>query len=127
MVIVPNSLIGKNQVINYTYPDPRYRIETHIKVAYGSDIDTVRRTIIEAVRGVSGVLSDKPVDALYHEMGDWAMVFRVRWWIESYVDTRRVYDRVNAALQEALDEAGIDMPYPTRSFYLHQDSAETPE
>ncbi len=127
MVIVPNSMIGRNQVINYTYPDPRYRIETHVKVAYGSDIDTVRRTIIEAVRGVEGVLPDKSVDALYIEMGDWAMVFRVRWWIESYVDTRRVYDRVNTALQEALDEAGIEMPYPTHSLFLHQDGSETPE
>jgi len=127
MVIVPNSMIGRNQVVNYTYPDPRYRIETHVKVVYGADIDTVRRTIIEAVRGVEGVLSDKPVDALYIEMGDWAMVFRVRWWIESYVDTRRIYDRVHAALQEALDEAGIEMPYPTQSFLVHQDGSETSE
>jgi len=127
MVIVPNSMIGRNQVVNYTYPDPRYRIETHVKVAYGADIDTVRRTIVGAVRGVEGVLPDKPVDALYIEMGDWAMVFRVRWWIESYVDTRRIYDRVHAALQEALDEAGIEMPYPTQSFLLHRDGSETPE
>ena len=41
------------------------------------------------------------------------MVFRVRWWIESYEDTRRVYDRVNTTLQKALDEAGIESPYRT--------------
>jgi len=39
-------------------------------------------------------LSDKPVDALYHEMGDSAMIFRVRWWIESYADTRQAIDQV---------------------------------
>jgi MscS family membrane protein len=32
MIIVPNSLIGKNQVINYTFPDPRYRIQTHVHI-----------------------------------------------------------------------------------------------
>jgi small-conductance mechanosensitive channel len=118
MVIVPNSLIGKNQIINYTYPDPRYRIQTHVGVAYGTDIQTARQVIAEAVRGVEGVLPDKPVDALYHEMGDSAMIFRVRWWIESYEETRRVYDRVNTALQEALDEAGIESPYPIQTVSL---------
>jgi len=118
MVIVPNSLIGKNQVINYTYPDPRYRIETHLGIAYGTDIETVRQVIIGAVRGVEGVLPDRPVDALYHEMGDSAMIFRVRWWIESYVDTRRVIDRVNTALQQALDTAGIESPYPIQTVNL---------
>ncbi len=115
MVIVPNSTIGSNQVINYSYPDPRYRIETHVRVGYGSEIEKVRSTIIDTVRDVEGVLQDMPVDALYIEMGDSAMVFRVRWWIESYVDTRRMFDRVHTALQQTLDEAGIDLPFPTQA------------
>ncbi len=121
MVIVPNSVIGANQVINYTYPDPRYRIETHVGIAYGTDIETARRVIVDAVRGVEGVLPEKPVDALYNEMGDSAMIFRVRWWIESYVDTRRVVDRVHTALQHALDAAGIESPYPTQNLNLQVD------
>ena len=118
MVIVPNSIIGKNQIINYTYPDPRYRIETHVGIAYGTDIETARRVIVDAVRGLDHVLLDKPVDALYIEMGESAMIFRVRWWIESYVDTRRVIDRVHTALQEALDAAGIESPYPIQNVNL---------
>jgi len=115
MVIVPNSVIGANQVVNYSYPDPRYRIETHVGIAYGTDIETARRVIIDAVRDLEDVLPDRPVDALYVEMGDSAMVFRVRWWIESYVDTRRVIDRVHTALQQALDDTGIESPYPTQN------------
>jgi MscS family membrane protein len=122
MVIVPNSVIGANQVINYTYPDPRYRIETHVGIAYGTDIETARHVIVNAVRQVEGVLPEKPVDALYNEMGDSAMVFRVRWWIQSYVDTRRVVDRVHTALQHALDAAGIESPYPTQNLNVQVDS-----
>ncbi len=112
MVIVPNGIIGKNQVINYSYPDPRYRIETHVGIAYGTDIEDARRMIIDTVRQVEGVLLDRPVDALYIEMGPSAMIFRVRWWIESYVDTRRMFDRVHTALQRELDAAGVETPYP---------------
>ncbi len=118
MVTVPNSAIGKHLVVNYTYPDPQYRIETDVGIAYGTDIETARYVLVEAVRHVEGVLSDKPVEALYNEMGDSAMIFRVRWWIESYVDTRRVIDRVHTALQNALDEAGIESPFPTQKLNL---------
>jgi small-conductance mechanosensitive channel len=118
MVIVPNSIIGSSQVVNYTYPDPIYRIETHVHVAYGTPIETVRNVIAQAVRPVDHVLPDRPVDVLYLEMGDSAMVFRVRWWIESYVDTRRVEDAVHTAIQEALNAAGIVRPYPTSTVRL---------
>ncbi len=118
MVIVPNSIIGSSQVINYSYPDPRYRIETHVGIAYGTDIERARRVLVDTVQQVEGVLSDQPVDALYVEMGDSAMIFRVRWWIESYVDTRRMFDKVHTALQGALDAAGIECPYPIQTLHL---------
>jgi small-conductance mechanosensitive channel len=118
MVIVPNSSIAKNEIINYTYPDPRYRIQTHVSVAYGTDVEFTRQVIIDAVRQLEQVLPDKPVDALYNEMGDSAMIFRVRWWIESYADTRRVTDRVHTSLQAAFDAAAIELPFPTGDINL---------
>ncbi len=121
MVIVPNALISTNQVVNYTYPDPRYRIETQVGIAYGTDVKTARRIMADTVRQVEGVLLDKPVDVLYIEMGDSAMIFRLRWWIESYLDTRPMLDLVHTTLQYALDEAGIESPYPTQTLNLHID------
>jgi small-conductance mechanosensitive channel len=121
MVIVPNSVISKNQVVNYTFPDPRYRIQMHVGIGYGSDIEEVRQLIVETVRQVEGVLPDKPVDSLYIDMGDSAMIFRVRWWIGSYEDTRRMYDRVNTALQGVFDARGIETPFPTHTMNLQVD------
>ena len=109
----PNSTISKSQVVNYTYPDPRYRVQMDVGIGYGMDVEKTRRIIIDTVSQVEGVLKDRPVDALYNEMGESAMSFRVRWWIESYEGTRRIYDRVITALQAALDKAGIEMPFPT--------------
>lgn len=119
MVIIPNSLIAKNEIINYTYPDPSFRIETHVGLDYKTDVEGARKVMRQAVQGVPSVLPDKPVDVLYSDMGESAMIFRVRWWIETYADTRRVIDQVHTALQRALDEHGIVSPYPTRSVYLH--------
>jgi small-conductance mechanosensitive channel len=118
MVIVPNSTIGTNEIVNYTYPDPQYRIETQVEISYDTDTETAEDVIVEAVRQVEGVLPDRPVEALYIEMGDAGMIFRVRWWIESYEDTRTMFDRVHRSLQQALDEAGIESPNPAQDIYL---------
>jgi len=121
MVIVPNSIIAKSQVVNYTYPDPTYRVQMDIGIGYGQDIEMVRQIIVDTVRGVKGVLPERPVDALYNEMGESAMTFRVRWWIQSYEDTRIFYDRANTALQNSLDEAGVDTPFTTYDINVKMD------
>jgi small-conductance mechanosensitive channel len=123
MVIIPNSLIGKSLVVNHSYPSTQYRIQIELGVAYDSDIEVARNTIINAVKSVEGVLQDKQVEALLLRFGDSALIFRVRWWIESYVDTRRMFDRVNTAMYKTLTEAGIKMPFPTQEV-LHKIEAE---
>jgi MscS family membrane protein len=125
LVIVPNSLINGNQVVNYTYPDPHYRIQSSVKVAYGTDIEFAEQLIIDTVRQMPGVLPGAEIEVLYDEMGDSAMILCVRWWIASYADARRSRDQVHRALQKALDAAGIDMPYPTQSLHLYNESEVT--
>jgi MscS family membrane protein len=117
-IIVPNSTIGKNQVINYNYPDPRYRMQTHVGIAFGTNVDDARRVMANAVRQAEGVLPDEPVDVLYVEIGDSAMIFRVRWWMDCQEDWEKSYDGVHTALHEALAQAGIDSPYPGQSVCL---------
>jgi small-conductance mechanosensitive channel len=124
LVIVPNASISNNQVVNYTYPDPRYRIQTEIGVAYGTDLRLVRQVIVDSLKGVEGIIPDMPVDVLFMEWGDSEMVLRVRWWIESYVDARRSTDRVNEQIYQALEEAGVEMPFPTMSVELTNTSQE---
>jgi len=118
MVVVPNSIIGKSLVVNYAYPNDQYRLEVHIGVAYGTDLEKARQVMVEAVQGVEGVLMDRPVEALFLEFGDSALVFRVRWWLESYVDTRRMFDRVNTAVYNALKRENIQLPFPQMDVHL---------
>lgn len=117
MVIVPNSVIGKSLVVNYSYPDSQYRNQIEVGIAYGTDIEFARKIIVDAVKEVEGVLKDHKVEALFLQFGDSALIFRVRWWLESYVDTRRMFDRVNTAIYNALNEAGIKIPFPQRDVH----------
>ncbi len=64
-------------------------------------------------------MKEKPIEALMLEFGDSALIFRVRCWIEDYVDTRRVMDKMNSALYEALHRENIEIPFPRRDVHLY--------
>lgn len=87
---------------NHSHPNSHYWIEISLGVAKGSDIERARHVMIESAREVEGVRREDPVEALLMEMGDSALNFRVRAGIESYIDARRVVDRVNTAVYAAL-------------------------
>ena len=124
MVIVPNSVIGKSLIVNHSYPNSEYRIQIHVGVAYGTDVEQARKIIVKAVEKVEGVLPEYPVEALFLEFGDSALIFRIRWWLESYADTRRMFDKVNTAIYTSLNEAGIDIPFPQRVITYKKEDSE---
>jgi small-conductance mechanosensitive channel len=124
-VIVPNSKIGDSQIINYTFPDPTFRVYSEILVPYGSDFDQVRHVAIAAVRTVEGVLPEAPVDVLFNEYGLSARKMRVRWWIDNMHREKRISDQVNEALEIAFAQAGIGMPVTTRSLIVQVEPETT--
>jgi small-conductance mechanosensitive channel len=124
MVIVPNSVIGQSLVVNHSVPSTVYRVETHVGVAYGVDIDKVRGIMIEAVQAQEWVMKDRLIEALFIEYGDSALIFRVRCWIEHYVETRRIIDKLNSCLYRALNEARIEIPSPVRTLYHRVDAED---
>jgi MscS family membrane protein len=125
LVSVPNSVIGKGLVVNYSVPNSYFRVETHVGVAYGSDLEVARRTMIEAILAEPWVMAERPVEALFLEFGDSALIFRVRCWIEHFVETRRIMDKMNTALYVALQRENITIPFPQRD--VHVRSTVRPE
>jgi len=111
MMIVPNSQIGKDQIINYSYPDPSYYDSIDIVVAYDNDVDQVEQVLLEAVRSVEGVPKEREIDIRLDKFTENQMVFKVGWWLASYQDFYTVHGRVSRAAIQALKEAGIILPY----------------
>ena len=108
-------------------PDTQYRIQIELGLDYGTDVELARKTIVDAVRSVKGVLPHRRVEALFLRFGDNALIFRVRWWLESYYDTRRMFDRVNSAIYEALNEAVISISPPMQVDTYHHLPEQTTE
>ena len=119
--------IGKNRIINHSIPSTQYRVQTHVEVAYGTDIDRARQVMIDAVAAEDWVMQDKPIEALFLKFQDSGLMFRVRCWIEDYVETRRIIDKLNTAIYKALNEAGIAIPFPQRVVHMQNNNHQVPQ
>lgn len=116
LVIVPNSILFKNPVTIRTDQDVR-RVTVICGVAYDVDIDEARDVITDAVKSCDTVVQDdKPIQIFAQEFGDSSINFEVTWWTGSKpVDVRTSRDQVVAKVKRALDDAGIEIPFPYRT------------
>ena len=118
MVIVPNNVIGSNPVVNHSFPDTSYRLGVDVGIAYGSDIDRATEVLMDAVRGVEGVLQDKRIEVLFRGFGDSSLDFHCRAWFPHFMDARRYEDKLNRAIDKALRAADIEIPFPQRVIHM---------
>jgi len=120
-IIIPNSQIGSGRIINYSFPDPSYQVSTVLGIAYGSDLGKIRKIIEETVHNVDGVMKDKPVIVQFTEFGGTTRTIKVLWWVKHRRYQNGSIDKVNEALETALTEAGVDMPYDTYNVNMSLD------
>ncbi|WP_339664205.1 mechanosensitive ion channel [uncultured Pseudomonas sp.] len=115
LTIVPNGYLYSNPLRILTDQTSR-RITIQCGVGYGEDVDESREVIRAAVEGVGTVNKDKPVQVFAQGFGASSIDFEVTWWTQSKpVDIRESRDQVVAAIKRALDEAGIEIPFPQRT------------
>ncbi len=116
LVVVPNHMLFQNAVVVRTDRDLR-RTTIICGVAYGEDVDVARGVIQEAVTAVDTVRDDiKDVQVFAQAFGASSIDFEVTWWTGSRpIDIRTSRDQVVAAVKSALDDAGIEIPFPYRT------------
>nr|WP_321223073.1 mechanosensitive ion channel domain-containing protein [uncultured Psychroserpens sp.] len=112
-IVVPNSEIYTNSVKVIT-ANELIRSQYDIGLGYDQDRDKAFKILKETIENTSGVSKDKPVDVLPWDQADSWLTVRVRWWTESErANVVKVFSSVILNTQNAMDDAGIDLPFPT--------------
>ena len=115
LVIVPNNHLFQNPVKVWTDPDYR-RYEVVVGVAYDEDVDQARGVIQDAVNALDLSASDKRPQVFAREFGASSIDFTVRWWGDPEpLGFHTGRDQVVSAIKRALDDAGIEIPFPYRT------------
>ena len=122
-IIVPNSKLVSQRVINWSYGDPRARIAIPVGVAYDSNVEQVTETLVLAAEGIENVLTDPAPRVQFLKFGDSSLDFRLLVWS---VQPRRHFEirsDINYRIWRLFRERGIEIPYPTTEFRMRPDPA----
>lgn len=115
LVIVPNSFIFKNPVYIRTDKNKR-RFDIIVGVAYGENLSKAQGVITQALNGLDYVDQSKSVEVYAREFNSSSVDFTVRWWGQSTpLDMHKSRNQVVIAIKAALDDAGIEIPFPYRT------------
>lgn len=117
-IIVPNSRLVTQRVINWSYGDPRARISIPVGVAYNSDVKLVTETLLLAAKDVENVLSDPPPKVQFLKFGDYSLDFRLLVWTRQPSRHRQIRSDINYRIERLFRERGIEIPFPTQQFLL---------
>jgi small-conductance mechanosensitive channel len=121
LLIIPNSDLCNSTVINLAFPDVRAKGRVNIGVAYGSDVEKVKRVLVATACEVSEVLADPQPEAFFTAFGDSALSISLFFWVADYTKLFPITDRINELIIRRFAEAGIVIPYPTRTVYMHKE------
>src|SRR6478672_7987785 len=117
-IIVPNSKLVGQRVINWSYGDPRARIAIPIGVADDSDIQLVTDTLLDAAKDVENVLTDPPPSVQFLKFGDYSLDFRLLVWTNQPRRHVQIRSDINYRIASLFRERKIRIPYPTQEFLL---------
>ncbi len=119
-IIVPNSKLVTQRVINWSYGDPRARIAIPISVATTSDVQLVTETLLRAAEGVQNVLTDPPPKVQFLKFGDYSLDFRLLVWTRAPSRHPQIKSDINYNIERLFRENQIEIPVPKQEFVLRQ-------
>ncbi|WP_135613009.1 mechanosensitive ion channel family protein [Methanococcoides sp. AM1] len=120
MIIIPNSIIANNKVINYTSPQPRMMVKITIGVAYGSDVAKVKRVLLDIAKTIDLVLDYPEPSVRFDNHGDFSLDFALILWVRYPSEKFSVINEVNTLIDSEFRKEGIDIPFPTYTIIKHQ-------
>lgn len=125
-VIVPNSKLIQDQVINWTLSDQRRRIDLDIGVKYGTDPERVIGLLNEVGQEHPKVLKDPPVQTLFLKHGESSLDFQLRAWV-SFDDYVSVFSDLTVAVNKRLVAENVEIPFPQRNLHFASVAPEVQE
>ncbi len=118
-VTLPNAVIGNAKIVNESSgPSVKMRVRVQVGVAYGSDVEQVREILADCARDVPHVAASPAPTVRFVAMGESALQFQVRVYVQEPRYRGRVVDALNTRIYRALNEAGIEIPFPQRVVHL---------
>ncbi len=116
--IVPNKEFITGRLLNWTLSDQVNRISIETGVAYGSDVDQVRRLIMEIVQRHPHVLPDPAPTVTFESFGDSALVFKLRCFLPDMQQRLETINDLHTQIYKSLNANGIEIAFPQQDIHI---------
>lgn len=125
-VIVPNSKLADDIIINYSEPSLETRVEVEVGVHYDCAPNTVKRVIRDALRDEPLLVPSREPEVLIVDFASSSVNYRVRVWTTAFSEDERLRDRIRSAIYYAFRRHNIVIPYPIQTEIQKEDQPPSP-
>ncbi|MBN1322644.1 MAG: mechanosensitive ion channel family protein [Methanotrichaceae archaeon] len=121
-IIVPNSVMGRENIVNWSINDPEVIWPVDIGIAYTADIDKARSIILREAMNHPYVMKDEEINIRVTELGDFAVNLRLTFHVPHRDDAFSTGCEIREAVKKSFDAEGIEIPYPYHNVILQKAS-----
>ncbi|SFS39024.1 Mechanosensitive ion channel [Lutibacter maritimus] len=123
-IIIPNSLITTNKVINWSHQSKQTRFKINIGVAYGSDVDLVEKVLKESAWEHPEVSDKNLINIRFLDFGDSSLQFQVIFFSENIFRIERVKSDIRKVINRKFKEHNITIPFPQMDLHFKTNFSE---
>jgi small-conductance mechanosensitive channel len=119
-IILPNTILTKNQIINWTHSEVDARFEIEIGVDYNCDVSLAMKLLKQAVKVEVDVLKEPKPFVRFTEYGDSSILLTVFFWTNEVFRVENIKSDIRVRIFNLLKENKIVIPFPQRVVHLQQ-------
>lgn len=118
LIIIPNGKLAESKIQNVTLPEPKSRVVIPFGVAYGSNVEKVKKIILAEIKKIKNLSEDPEPSIKFLEMADSSINFKVYFHVDSFEHRLGAIDEANTRIYNILNKNKIEIPFPQRDVHL---------
>jgi len=119
-IIVPNSKLVVNNVINWSHYDDKVRFKVTVGVAYGTDTALVKQILLETARAHSFILKRPAALVRFTDFGNSSLDFELLFFSKKFEIIEDVKSDLRFEIDRKFRESGIEIPFPQRDVWIRK-------
>ena len=113
-IVLPNNIVSKEAIVNYSEPVSPTRITVQVGAAYDAPPNRVKAVIHEAIANCPLVLAAPAAQVVLAKFDTSSINYDVKFWIDDFEIDDKARDQVHSAIYYAFRRRNIEIPYPTQ-------------
>ncbi len=120
-IVVPNKILAQERIRNFTLT-PRIRVKVPIGIAYKENIQAAREVILTTIKDDQRILATPAPTVIVAGLGDSSINLQLRFWTQDPLMQYSLKWEYTELCKRALDDAGIEIPFPHSQIFLERSS-----